>query len=359
MKEIKELSPKRWGMMAITSICTLVLGMGLLTYVVDPYFHFHAPIEGMRYRLYEQRYINDGISRHFEYDTLVIGNSLSENVKTSQVDELFGCKSIKLPYSGASYKELWESIDRAISYNPKLKDVFVFFDAEDAMKDKDYVRYPDCPDYLYDDNLLNDAAYLWNKDIFYRGTIYNLLMTVTGRDSTTFDEYSARNTKTGASVVLPQVGELPDSEDAWEIDYTDEMQQMVRDNMNANIIEVVENYPGVRFHFIYSPPSIARWAKYHSWHDMQCRIESQRTATKMLLQHSNVELYTFQDEFDLVCNLDNYQDTVHYSAEICEYMMESVSQGKNRLSSDNMDSYFEMIEAFYQGYDYLSLRYED
>ena len=80
MKQVKEMTPKKWGTWAIVIILTLVVGMGLLTYIVDPYFHFHAPIEGMSYRLYEQRYINDGISRHFDYDTIVIGNSLSENV---------------------------------------------------------------------------------------------------------------------------------------------------------------------------------------------------------------------------------------------------------------------------------------
>lgn len=355
MKQVKEMTPKKWGTWAIVIILTLVVGMGLLTYIVDPYFHFHAPIEGMSYRLYEQRYINDGISRHFDYDTIVTGNSLSENVKTSQVDELFDCKSIKLPYSGAGYKELWESIERAISYNPKVKDVFVFLDVEDAMRDKDYVRYSDCPEYLYDNNLFNDATYLWNKDVFYRGTIYSLLMSMTGAESTSFDEYSAKVKETGADVVIPQIGKLPSPEDASEKSYDADLEQMVCDNVNANIIRVTEMYPEVSFHLIYAPPSIARWAKYYRWGDMQCRIESKKTVTSMLLQQKNIEIYTFQNDFDLVCNLDNYQDTVHYRPEICEYIFDSIAQGKCKLTSENYDSYFKEIENFYKQYDYYSL----
>ena len=88
MKINKEISPKKWGLCAIVLLVFLVVGIAFLTYVVDPYFHYHAPVKGINYRLYEQQYINDGIARHFDYDAIIIGNSLSENMKTSQVDEL-------------------------------------------------------------------------------------------------------------------------------------------------------------------------------------------------------------------------------------------------------------------------------
>ena len=86
MKKRKEISPRKWGICAMAGLAVLVACMALLTYIVDPYFHYHAPLKGIRYRLYEQQYINDGIARHFDYDTIIIGNSLSENIKASQVD---------------------------------------------------------------------------------------------------------------------------------------------------------------------------------------------------------------------------------------------------------------------------------
>lgn len=358
MKQVKEMTPKKWGIWAIAIILTLVVGMALLTYIVDPYFHFHAPIEGMSYRLYEQRYINDGISRHFDYDTIVIGNSLSENVKTSQVDELFDCKSIKLPYSGAGYKELWESIERALVYNKELKRVIVFVDTDDAVRDKDYVRYSDYPEYLYDDIIWNDAFYLWNLDTFYRGTLYNLLMTLARKESTTFDEYSVIEGETGPEVVLPLIGEIPSEESASRGMYKEDDREMTTENVNSNIIRVVEKYPEVQFLLIYAPPSIARWAKYYIWGDMRWRLGGAKTTTELLLKQDNVKLYSFQDEFDIVCDLNNYRDTLHYTSEISEFIMENVAKGNNEITKDNYQEYFEKVEDFYLEYDYQSLKME-
>lgn len=359
MKKKKELDPKKWGVFAITVLAVMVVGMGLLTYIVDPYFHYHAPVEGISYRLYEQRYINDGISRQFEYDAVIIGNSLSENFETTKLDELFGTKSIKLPYSGAGYKELWSALGRTLSYNPKIKKVFVIVDTEDMPKDKDYMRYSDYPDYLYDNSVWNDAMYLWNKDTFYRGTLYNLLMTVAGKESTTMDEYSAKDGETGADVVLPLIGEMPDKEDApwWGYNHLDA--QMVTENINQNVISVTEEYPDTEFHLIYAAPSIARWGKYYIWGDRKWRVESCNTATELLLTQENVYLYSFQDDFELVCDLDNYRDTIHFTTEVSDYMLEQVAFGNRRITADNYEEYFETIREFYYEYDYTLLRVDE
>lgn len=356
MKKKKEITPKKWGICAIVVLVVMIAGMGLLTYIVDPYFHYHAPLQGISYRLYEQRYINDGISRNFEYDAVITGNSLSENFQTSKLDALFGTNSIKLPYSGAGYKELWSALDRTLSYNPAVKKVFVIVDTEDMPRDKDYMRYQDYPEYLYDDFIWNDAMYLWNKDTFYRGTFYNLLTTLSGKESTTFDEYSAKDGETGAEVVFPLIGDIPDPEDAPWWGYNDMDAKIVTDNVNQNIIQVADKYPDTEFHLIYAAPSIARWGKYYIWGDRKTRVEGCKTATEVLLEQDNIYLYSFQDDFELVCDLDNYRDTIHFTTEVSDYMLEQVAAGNRRITADNYENYFETLREFYYEYDYTSLR---
>ena len=39
-----------------------------------------------------------------------------------------------------------------------MKKVIIFVDTEDMIRDKDYVRYEDYPDYLYDNNIFNDVV---------------------------------------------------------------------------------------------------------------------------------------------------------------------------------------------------------
>ena len=85
---------KKWLRRTIIEILGIMIFVVLLQIIVDPYFHYHKPIT--KYRLNDERYINDGIARHFDYDAIIIGNSLCQNFSTSQYDELFGTNSVKL-----------------------------------------------------------------------------------------------------------------------------------------------------------------------------------------------------------------------------------------------------------------------
>lgn len=350
-----EISAKKWIRCACLLLVILMGGMALLTYIVDPYFHFHKPVSGIRYRLYEQRYINDGIGRHFEYDAVITGNSLSENTRTSEVDELFAAKSVKLPYSGAGFKELWSSLERTLSYNADIKKVFVFMDYDDIARDKDYVRYTEYPEYLYDQNPWNDVSYLWNKDIFYRGTLFDLIMTVTGQESTTFDEYSSWQKGTGAEVVMPLVGDIPEIDDIMEVEYTSDKKNMVTSNIEENVMSVIGRYPEVKFYIVYCPPSIAKWCQYYNRGEVGYRIDSIETATELLLQRDNVEIYSFMTDYDVICDLDNYSDTIHYTAAINSYMLRSIAEEEKRVTKTNYVDHIEEMKDFYLNYDYPSL----
>lgn len=359
MKKMKEISPKKWGVCAVGMLAVMVVGMALLTYIVDPYFHYHAPLSGISYRLYEQRYINDGISRHFEYDAVITGNSLSENFRASEFDELFDVNSIKLPYSGAGYKELWTALDRTLSYNPSVEKVLVMMDFDDIIKDPDYTRYSDYPEYLYDDNVWNDGSYLWNKDTFYRGTMYNLLMTLKGKESTIFDEYGMSVEPTGAEIVMPYVGYIQLPEDLEQEEYEPEDQLRVTENIETNILSVIKKYPRTQFYLVYSPSSIARWCVYNNQEETSYRLLASQTAGELLLQQENVQLYSFFNNYEMICNLDNYSDTIHYTPEMASFLLESVAAGEYRLTEDNIQENTEQAISFYTNYDYRSLAVGD
>ena len=108
-----------WILCIAFLLCFVV---ALLNYIVDPYFHYHKPYTN--YRLADERYINDGIARNFDYDAIIIGNSLSENFKCSQYDALFDVKSVKLPYSGSGVKELWDALGHIIGRKPLSEDAY-------------------------------------------------------------------------------------------------------------------------------------------------------------------------------------------------------------------------------------------
>ena len=153
-----------WGCLVLA---LLFLISSLVVYV-DPYFHYHAPkTDQFFYGLYNQRSQNDGILRHFDYDAVITGTSMTENFRTSELDALFGVSSVKTSFSGGSYYEINRSLEAALRRNPNIRlivrglDLAMFFD------DAHRLRYDlgDYPDYLYDNDPFNDVQYLFEKEI--------------------------------------------------------------------------------------------------------------------------------------------------------------------------------------------------
>lgn len=105
-----EAAARKWFCRCLSILAGLLILTGLVVVVVDPYFHYHKPFSFLSYRLYEERYTNDGISRHFDFDAMITGTSMAQNFKPSEMDELFGTNAVKETFSGAGYQELSENL---------------------------------------------------------------------------------------------------------------------------------------------------------------------------------------------------------------------------------------------------------
>jgi len=339
----------------IRTIVGIVIGIvlvGILNVIVDPYFHYHRPIT--RYRLNEQRYINDGIARHFDYDAIITGNSLTENFKPSTYNSLFGTSNcIKLPYSGAGYKEIWTSLDRYLGYNTNVTEVLVGFELEDMSRSASWERYSGAPEYLYDNKVFNDTQYIFNKSVLYRGTLYNILWTVLNNENTSFDDYSAWTRESGpkqACASLTTITEKNYSRTLSDVDLG-----KIEDNLTTNIVSVVSKYPDVTFKLVIPPSSVAKWAEYYSKGEVEWRIDGLEYALPIVLNENNIEVYAFDDVFYVTENLELYCDTIHYEASINELMLEEIAKNGHRVNSNNYKEYISRIREFYANYDYSRL----
>lgn len=79
--------------------------IGAWVYHIDPFFHYHKPYtNGYYYTLNNQRSQNNGICKHFDYNALITGTSMTENFMTSEMDAIFGTNSVKVPFSEAPTK---------------------------------------------------------------------------------------------------------------------------------------------------------------------------------------------------------------------------------------------------------------
>ena len=80
------MNSRKWLRIFLFILAGFMLFCGIFVIVVDPYFHYHAPLKNVAYTINEERYMNYGIIKNFEYDAMITGTSLTENFKTSEFD---------------------------------------------------------------------------------------------------------------------------------------------------------------------------------------------------------------------------------------------------------------------------------
>ena len=350
---------KRWciGFAGIVLI-TLVL-IGILTIVVDPYFHYHKPLETLEYPLNSerQRYINDGIIRNFEYDAIIIGSSMTENFKTSQLDELFGVNSVKACYMGTTYYEIANNIQNAIDNHEEIKMVLTSLDVTRLCDESDAVRddMGTYPSYLYDGNYLNDVQYILNKDVLLEDTYGAINHTLDGKETTSFDEYSnwMQYSVFGKEAVLASYVRTEPAEANPEA--MEEQQARIHDNITENVISVASENPETQFYVFFPPYSICFWDDMSRRGLVGWQTENIKIATGLLLECENIHVYAFYEETDIVCDLNNYKDIAHYSENINEQILAWMASGEHELTKENAEQYFDDMEKFYTNYDYDSL----
>lgn len=187
------MKEKKYFKILIFLIALFLIIIGGTVVIIDPYFHYHKPLKFLSYRLGNQRYINDGIERHFEYDSIITGTSMTENFKSSLFDKLFNSNSIKVPFSGGSYKEINDNLERTLKRKKDIRYILRGLDYGAIIQNSEYMRYNDFPTYLYDDNILNDYKYLFNKEVIIKEIGRVVVYTLFRKNTTTFDEYSNWN----------------------------------------------------------------------------------------------------------------------------------------------------------------------
>ena len=352
-------SDKKWCITFLSLILCAMAALGAVTIIVDPFFHYHAPLNSLEYPLSNerQRYLNDGILKNFDYDAMIVGSSMTENFKASQLNELFDVNSVKVCYNGTTYYEVKNNIQTAIRHQPDLQMVVLSTDLLRLYDNKDMMRYDLAayPSYLYDYNAFNDVEYLLNKDVLLDDVYVAIRHTMSGKKTTTFDEYSNISQYCIYSKETVQEGyeRLPKQEPNPE-SMVSEASNVER-NITQNIVDLAMQNPHIQFYVFYPPYSIYYWDDMNQRGLINWQFDNLTYATELMLTCENIHLFSFYDLYDVTCNLDNYKDFVHYSPAINEQILDSMSKGEYRLTKDNYKERLEDSRAFYSSYDYEAL----
>ena len=299
--------------------------------VIDPFVHYHAPLFGLAAAETDERGQQIGVAKNMDYDTAIVGSSMSENLEAGWFDDgIIGNSTVKLCMQGAHFDDYSRLLNAALA-RPETKTVIISLDNYLILHNPE--EYPTTiPDYLENNDPSDDIYYLWNESVFWEFIPKFIINNFTHgfsaegaycwNDMYRFDKYVARAT------YLPYRLLKEEAEEPYNAYYG------YVDEFLSGITPYIEARPDVTFMF-YSPPySIMYWDDCILRGRLTAEICALNEVYSKLLEYDNVRIFYFQDNWDIITDLDNYKDYSHFSKEISHYIYECMRDGKCELTNE-------------------------
>ncbi len=343
---------KKWLLTFLLTFLTLTLSTAALTVFIDPFFQYHAPLPAYPYKVDNQTNQNPGLARHMQYDSVLLGSSMTASFDLTWFTELLGRSTIKLSYNGAYPKDEANIMD--IIFEAKgdtIKTIYMAIDQSTFSADTQTTKYP-VPEYLYDRNPFNNTEYLLNKDVLLNYILKPLADPTERTDwNQLYKPWWTDQYYTKANVLMYY---RPAEEQKTPMP-ADAFLPGTAANLEENILPYIEAHPETEFVFFYPPYSILYWNDVTRQNQLDAVITQMNALTERLLAYDNVRMFCFQDQEQIVCDLNNYADYTHYHADVCRYIVECFADGTCELTQDNYRQAFDRLAELAAGYDYEAI----
>lgn len=339
MKKIKQ----QLTILLITSLICILMICSVVV-IIDPFFVYHKPLKGWYYIIDNQLEQNPGIARHFTYDSLMLGSSMTTNFDTLLFDQVLGTNMIKLSYNAAHPEDIRRIMDIVTEEEKTLSHVFLCIDISNYMYTPGVLSYT-YPEHLYDKNPFNDLKYLLNKDVLLSYVVKSYL----GKQNTPVNEmyWHWKDMTYNAEHVLNSYAAPTTKTPADK--YTIENLKI---NLETRIAPYIEAMPDTSFHIFFPPYSMLYWHSSLATGDVDTKIDGMAYITDFFTQYSNVDIHYFQNEEEWICDLNNYTDTTHFSKPITDEMTQKLCNGENIVTKENYAKKLEDFREFVKNYDY-------
>ena len=320
---------------------------------IDPLFQYHTPWFDMKPVITDERYQDAGVARNFDFDNAIIGNSLSQNFKVSDVSKAFGGETVKLTASGSHTIDWTYVLDVLKSRSSTPKNILFNMDPYIFQASNTELKH-DLPKYLYDNDYLNDVNYLFNFSIINSYTFDAVKSNLSGMipDYVSFmlwdDDFEYGKDFVLNHYTRPEIStESPDIE---------EYKKTVAGNLEL-LLPYIEEMQDTQFVFFFSPFSMLYWDAQTRENAVDKQKAGYMTACEILSKYDNVTLYLWADieMFGVMGNLENYVDDAHYSPEICEMMADRIGKKQGIVTADTYESEINILFDYIKSYNYDSL----
>lgn len=309
----------------------MVLVVGLLNFVIDPYQKFRRPT---RHRTYysRPRHLNPGLARHDDYDIALVGSSSIGSISPGMVEAEMGGKCVKLPVYGPSGLELRMTLEPVLAAG-KAKTILFTLDhyALKGPSDRLPFTHRAVPWQIYRRHPLAHLRYVLGFDTLAQGIKVMRKNRKSSKqerfdpdhygwhpDSTAYgQEIAIANWRKNDPVLLKDPAEHTFEE--------------MRKTFDRNLLPVFRAATGVRILIFYANYSILSWADIADVGVMDHVFRLQEHVVESLADLENVEIYDFQAS-DWITDLDNFSDAFHFCPERAAELLRDLNAGVGRVT---------------------------
>ena len=312
-------------------IVILLLAVVAVVWFFDPFYQYHRPFAGMEAVLNDRDNQMPGTIRNFEYDSVLVGSSVAENFDSSFLDEHYDCQTLKIIRASGSVADLLYYLEMA-QEERTLKNVFWCLDLFALEASTEVTLYgQDTPRYLHTETVLDDVTYLLNKEVLFEKIPISLASGYLGRN-TGGKAYDWSHDKEFGAAKAMQAYEKP-KEKLKSQDFSEDI-PLIRQNI-TNLAAQITAHPETQYRILLPPYSMMWWDCAEMNGTLEKQFYMLEQVMPVLLSLPNVEVYYFQDEEAIVCNLDHYMDMIHYTPRVNQYMLEQMTVSDKQWEAEN------------------------
>ena len=304
-----------------------------------------------------------------QFDSIIIGNSHTENTSCKVAEKLFGGKFINLSISGST---LYEK-NLILSYllkRKKVKKVVYLVDENYATLSLEPLLF-DTKQYsfIYNDNPFDDFKIYLNNKYLFRTLIFSQSKKCIGNIKNMDKPYAwetvsshikrfggfdnwVKNKKNGQikgyfNTILKTPLEYNNQH------LSEEYKKDLHDYLDKYLFTNIAQAPETDFYIIISPVSDIELARRIRSYDpifaKQCELLGYLVIKKN--EYKNFKIYAFNDKPNL-SSLEDYKDGTHYRPWINHYILEAIKNNENEINSENVQEYIDKVYNLAKQFDY-------
>lgn len=314
---------------SIVMIILILMMIGMIVFYIDPWQQFRYD---EKYYNGDQRILNIGLAKNYKYKVAIIGTSTSENILKKDIDKKFKTSSVNLSIAGSTASEQINLLD--IILNNKNVNIVIygldFFSYNRTEKRKEYIDYTKTKNfykYLFNINVLRDTAKIIiqkiikkdNKNWIYTKHFWGNKFKYSEDQTLCFelDNQSGRQ----------NLGILKEIKSGYKF-------ETMKENFDYFLKKTQENEK-IEY-IVYLPPySILYWYWLEKYNSLDDVLKFKKYIYDKTKNKKNILIFDFQDKKDIISDLNNYKDAVHYSPFINERIVKDMENMK--VKNYNLD----------------------